>query len=110
METMDDEAKMVKGEIERRGYRLGPSSRGRPWYTKDVEWQNKKGYYEVVIAEEGHIPKTFKNRVLVSVMEFGSGVVMITREYESLQAFLDRAEGKVVYQEEEGGKDKKGIS
>ena len=103
METIEDEAKMVKGEIEKRGYRLGPSSRGRPWYMKDVEWQNKKGYYEVVITEEGHIPKTFKNRVLVSVMEFGSGAVMITKEYESLQTFLDGAEGKVIYQEVEGG-------
>ena len=103
METIDDEEKMVKGEIEKRGYRLGPSSRGRPWYMKDVEWQNKKGYYEVVVTEEGDIPRSFNNPVLVSVMEFGSGVVMITKEYESLQAFLDGAEGKVIYQEVEGG-------
>ncbi len=100
MATIEDEAKMVKGEIEKGGYRLGPSGRGRSWYMKDVEWQNKNGYYEVVITEEGRIPKSFKNRVLVSVMEFGSGAVMITREYESLQAFLDGAEGKVIYQEE----------
>ncbi len=110
MEKIEDEARMVKSEIEKRGYRLGSSGRGRSWYMKDVEWQNKKGYYEVVITEEGHIPRTFKNRVLVSVMESGSGAVMITREFESLQAFLDGAEGKVIYQEEEGGKDKKGIS
>ena len=103
MEKVEDEAKMVKGEIEKRGYRLGPSGRGRSWYMKDVEWQNKKGYYEVVITEEGHIPRNFKNPVLVSVMEFGSGAVMITKEYESLQAFLDGEEGKVIYQKMEGG-------
>ena len=102
MDKIEDEAKMVKGEIEKRGYRLGPSGRGRSWYMKEVEWQNKKGYYEVVITGEGHIPGTFNNPVLISVMEFGSGAVMITREYESLQAFLDGAEGKVIYQEEGG--------
>jgi hypothetical protein len=103
MGTIEDEAKIVKGEIEKKGYELRPSGRGRPWYMKDVEWQGKKGYYEVVITEEGHIPRTLKNRVLVSVMEFKSGEVMITREYESLQAFLDGAEGKVIYQEGEEG-------
>jgi hypothetical protein len=36
-------------------------------------------------------------------MEFRSGAVMITKEYESLQTFLDGAEGKVIYQEMEGG-------
>jgi hypothetical protein len=36
-------------------------------------------------------------------MEFGSGAVMMTKEYESLQAFLDGEEGKVIYQEVEGG-------
>ena len=103
MEKIEDEVKRVKGEIEKRGYRLGPSGRGRSWYMKDVEWQGIKGYYEVIITEEGDIPKAFNNPVLVSVMEFGSGAVMITREYESLQAFLDGAEGKVIYQEVEGG-------
>jgi len=103
MDKIEDEAKRVIGEIEKRGYRLGPSGRGRSWYMKDVEWQNKKGYYEVVVTEEGDIPRSFNNPVLVSVMEFGSGVVMITKEYESLQAFLDGAEGKVIYQEVEGG-------
>jgi len=103
MEIIEDEAKMVKGEIEKRGYRLRPSGRGRSWYMKDVEWQNKKGYYEVVVAEDGNIPRIFNNPVLASVMEFGSGAVMITKEYESLQAFLDGAEGKVIYQEVEGG-------
>jgi len=102
MEKIEDEAKIVKGEIEKGGYKLGPSGRGRSWYMKDIEWQNKKGYYEVVITEEGHIPRTFKDRVLVSVMEYGSGTVMITKEYESLKAFLDGAEGKVIYQELEG--------
>ena len=102
MEKNEDEAKMVTGEIEKKGYRLGPSGRGRSWYMKDVEWQKKKGYYEVLITEEGHIPKTFKNPVLISVMEFGSGAVMITKEYESLQAFLDGTEGKVIYQDVEG--------
>jgi hypothetical protein len=102
MGTIEDEAKMVKEEIKKKGYELRPSGRGRPWYMKDVEWQGKKGFYEVVITEEGHIPRTFKNRVLVSVTEFDSGAVMITREYKSLRAFLDRAKGKVVYQEEEG--------
>lgn len=103
MEIIEDEAKMVKGEIEKRGYRLRPSGRGRSWYMKDVEWQNKKGYYEVVVTEDGNIPRIFNNPVLASVMEFGSGAVMITKEYESLQAFLDGAEGKVIYQEVEGG-------
>jgi hypothetical protein len=103
MENTEDEAKKVKEEVEKRGYRLKPSGRGRSWYMKDVEWQNEKGYYEVVITEEGHVPRAFNNPVLVSVMKFGSGVVMITREYESLQAFLDGAEGKVIYQEVEGG-------
>jgi hypothetical protein len=103
MEENEDEAKMVKGEIEKKGYRLVPSGRGRSWYMKDVEWQGRKGYYEVVITEEGHIPKTFNDLVLISVMEFGSGAVMITKEHESLQAFLDGAEGKVIYQEVEGG-------
>jgi len=103
MGKIEDEAKMVKGEIEKRGYRLGPSGRGRSWYMKDVEWQNKKGYYEVVITEEGYVPRVFNNPVLVSVMEFGSGAVMITKEYESLQTFLDGGEGKVIYQEVEGG-------
>jgi hypothetical protein len=70
---------------------------------KDVEWQSKKGYYEVVITEEGDIPRTFDKPVLVSVMEFGSGAVMITKQYESLQTFLDGGEGKVIYQEVEGG-------
>jgi len=101
MENIEDEAKMVKGEIEKRGYRLGPSGRGRSWYMKDVEWQHKKGYYEVLVTEEGHIPRTFNNPVLISVMELGSGAVMITKEYESLQAFLDGVEGKVIYQEVE---------
>jgi hypothetical protein len=100
MKTIEDEAKRVKGEIEKRGYEFRPSGRGRSWYMRNVEWQNKKGYYEVLITEEGHIPRTFKNRVLVSVMEFESGAVMITREYESLQEFLDGAEGKSIYQEE----------
>jgi len=103
MEKIDDEAKMVKGEIEKRGYRLGPSGRGRSWYMKDVEWQTQKGYYEVVVTEDGNIPRNFNNPVLVSVMEFGSGAVMITKEYESLQTFLDGGEGKVIYQEVEGG-------
>ena len=103
MEIIEDEAKMVKGEIEKRGYRLRPSGRGRSWYMKDVEWQNKKGYYEVVVTEDGNIPRIFNNPVLASVMEFRSGAVMITKEYESLQAFLDGAEGKVIYQEVEGG-------
>ena len=103
MVTIEDEAKRVKAEIEKRGYMLRPSGRGRSWYMKDIEWENKKGYYEVVITEEGHIPKAFDNPVLVSVMEFGSGTVMITKEYESLQEFLDGAEGRVVYQELEGG-------
>ena len=103
MEIIEDEAKMVKGEIEKRGYRLRPSGRGRSWYVKDVEWQNKKGYYEVVVTEDGNIPRIFNNPVLASVMEFGSGAVMITKEYESLQAFLDGAEGKVIYQEVKGG-------
>jgi len=103
MENIEDEAKMVKGELEKRGYRLGPSGRGRSWYMKDVEWQNKKGYYEVVVTEEGYIPRAFNNTVLISVMEFGSGAVMVTKEYESLQAFLDGAEGKIIYQEVEGG-------
>ena len=103
MEIIEDEAKMVEGEIEKRGYRLRPSGRGRSWYMKDVEWQNKKGYYEVVVTEDGNIPRIFNNPVLASVMEFGSGAVMITKEYESLQAFLDGAEGKVIYQEVEGG-------
>jgi hypothetical protein len=103
MEKMEDEAKIVKGEIEKRGYRLGPSGRGRSWYMKDVEWQTKRGYYEVVVTEDGNIPQTFNNPVLISVMEFGSGAVMITKEYESLQAYLDGAEGKVIYHEGEGG-------
>ena len=103
MKKTEDEAKIVKGEIEKRGYRLGPSGRGRSWYMKDVEWQSKRGYYEVVVTEEGDIPRSFNNPVLVSVMEFGSGVVMITREYESLKAFLEGAEGKVIYQEVGGG-------
>jgi hypothetical protein len=103
MDKNEDEAKMVKGEIEKRGYRLGPSGRGRSWYMKDVEWQNKKGYYEVVVTEDGNIPRIFNNSVLISVMEFGSGAVMITKQYESLQAFLDGAEGKVIYQEVERG-------
>jgi hypothetical protein len=103
MEKIEDEAKMVRGEIEKRGYRLGPSGRGRSWYMKDVEWQNKKGYYEVVVTEDGNIPRIFNNPVLVSVMEFRSGAVMITKEYESLQTLLDGAEGKVIYQELEGG-------
>ena len=42
MEKIEDEAKRVKGEIEKRGYRLGPSGRGRSWYMKDVEWQTQK--------------------------------------------------------------------
>jgi len=103
MEKIEDEAKTVKGEIEKRGYKLTPSGRGRSWYMKDVEWQNKKGYYEVVITEDGNIPRIFNNPVLVSVMEFQSGAVMITKGYESLQTFLDGAEGKVIYQEMEGG-------
>ena len=103
MDKVEDEAKRVIGEIEKRGYRLGPSGRGRSWYMKDIKWQDKKGYYEVVITEEGYIPRSFNNPVLVSVMEFGSGAVMITREYESLKAFLDGVEGKVIYQELEGG-------
>ena len=106
MDKIEDEAKRVIGEIEKRGYRLGPSGRGRSWYMKDVEWQNKKGYYEVVITEEGDIPRTFDKPVLVSVMEFGSGTVRITKEYESLQEFLEGAEGKVIYQEAEGGASK----
>ena len=106
MAPIEDEARRVKGEIEKRGYTFRPSGRGRSWYMKDVEWQSKKGYYEVVITEEGHIPRTFKNRVLVSVMEFRSGAVMITKEYESLQEFLEGAEGKVIYQEAEGGASK----
>jgi hypothetical protein len=103
MDKIEDEAKIVKGEIEKRGYRLGPSGRGRSWYMKDVEWQTQKGYYEVVVTEDGNIPRIFNNPVLVSVMEFGSGAVMITKEYESLQAFLNGVEGKVIFQEVEEG-------
>jgi hypothetical protein len=103
MKIIEDEAKMVKEEIEKRGYKLTPSGRGRFWYMKEVEWQNKKGYYEVVVTEDGNIPRIFNNPVLASVMEFRSNAVMITKEYESLQAFLDGAEGKVIYQEVEGG-------
>ncbi len=103
MKTAEDKAKMVKGEIQKRGYEFRPSGRGRPWYMKDVEWQGKKGYYEVLVNEEGHVPRTFQDRVLVSVMKFGSGTVMITKEYESLQEFLEGTEGKVIYREMEGG-------
>ena len=52
MEKIEDEAKRVIREIEKRGYRLGPSGRGRSWYMKDVEWQGEKGYYERELTPE----------------------------------------------------------